>query len=237
MVEAMRLASGFLVWVIALMVLGVVIFQAIKFILLAKDASKEIGMTKGEVNSAIKTGAISAIGPSFAIIIVALSLIPFLGEPLTLMRIGIIGSAPIESVGASLGANAYGAELGSTSFNTQAFTAVVWTLCLGGVGWLLFVALATKSISKIEKKIINKNEKNKKLMMVIATAAMVAAFGNLASAEMVKGFEYIVAVLTASITMFVLTALADKLQKNWIREWSLGLSILASLVVGYFIII
>ncbi|MDQ0256397.1 hypothetical protein J2S74_003817 [Evansella vedderi] len=236
MEEAMRLASGILVWMIALMVLAVVIFQAIKFILLAKDAGKEIGMAKHEINSALKTGAITAIGPSFAIIIVALSLIPFLGEALTLMRIGIIGSAPIESVGASLGANAYGTELGSAGFNTQAFTAVVWTLCLGGAGWLLFVALATKSMNKLEKKVINKNEKNKKIMMVVATAAMVAAFGNLASAEMVKGMEYIVAVLVASVSMFILTALADKLQRNWIREWSLGLSILVSLVVGYFII-
>ncbi|MCQ6277620.1 DUF5058 family protein, partial [Bacillus sp. V3B] len=78
MEEAMRLASSPLVWTVSVLILGVVIFQAIKFILLAKKTSKEIGMTNDEVNSALKTGAIAAIGPSFAIIIVALSLIPFL---------------------------------------------------------------------------------------------------------------------------------------------------------------
>jgi hypothetical protein len=236
MEEAMKLASSPLVWIISILILGLVIFQAVKFILLAKQTSKEIGMTDTEVNSALKTGAIAAIGPSFAIIIVALSLIPFIGEPLTLMRIGIIGSAPIESVGASLGANAYGTELGAAGFNVQAFTAVVWPLCIGGIGWLVFVALATKSMDKIEKKVVNKNEKSKKLMGIITTASIVAAFGNLASAEMVKGSIYIVAVLTASLTMVILTKLANKPRLGWLREWSLGLAILVSLIVGYFII-
>ncbi|MCQ6277612.1 DUF5058 family protein, partial [Bacillus sp. V3B] len=68
------------------------------------------------------------------------------------------------------------------------------------------------------------------------TAAIVAAFGNLASAEMVKGLEYIIAVFTASITMVILTTLANKLHMRWLSEWSLGIAILSSLVVGYFII-
>ncbi|WP_156289358.1 DUF5058 family protein [Oceanobacillus salinisoli] len=237
MEEAMKLAGSQIVWGIALLILAVVIFQAIKFILLAKKTSKEIGMTNKEVNSALKTGAIAAIGPSFAIIIVAVSLVPFIGEALTLMRIGIIGSAPIESTGASLSANAYGTELGSAGFTAQAFTAVVWTLCIGGIGWLVFVALATKSMDNIQKKIVNRNEKSKQIMGVITTAAIVAAFGNLASAEMVKGFEYIVAALTASITMIAVTALANKSPRmGWLREWSLGIAILVSLVIGYFTI-
>ncbi|UOQ94651.1 DUF5058 family protein [Halobacillus shinanisalinarum] len=234
MEEVMRLANSGIVWIIATLVLAIVVFQAIKFIMLAAKTSKEIGMSTEEVHSALKTGAIAAIGPSFAIIIVAISLIPLLGDPLTLMRIGIIGSAPIESVGASLGADAYGTGLGSSDFNYQAFTTVAWTLCLGGVGWLVFTALATKSMSKVEKKVTNKSEKSKKTMMVVTTAAMVAAFGNLASAEMIKGFAYILVVITASITMIISTSLANKHQLNWLREWSLGFSIIAGLFVGYF---
>ncbi len=228
----MELANSSIVWIFAVLVLFIVIFQAIKFIALATKAGKEIGMTTVEVKSALKTGSIAAIGPSFAIVIVAISLIPFLGDPLTLLRIGVIGSAPIESVGASLGANAYGTELGSSDFNVQAFTTVVWTLCLGGVGWLVFTALATRSMSKVEKKVTNKNNKSKKIMTIVTTAAMVAAFGNLASAEMVKGFEYILVVITASLTMIILTTLSNKHKINWLREWSLGISILASLFVG-----
>lgn len=236
MEKVLDLANGSVVWLFAALIMFIVIFQGIKFIHLATKASKEEGMSKKEVNSALKTGAIAAIGPSFGIVIVAISLIAFLGDPLTLMRIGIIGSAPIESVGASLGAEAYGADLGGSGYNLEAFTTVVWTLSFGGVGWLVFTALATKSLSRTEKKITSKSEKSKKIMGIVTTAAMVAAFGNLASGEMIKGFSYIIVVIVSALIMLICISLADKRQMNWLREWSLGFSILISLVVGYFII-
>ncbi|MFC3040745.1 DUF5058 family protein [Virgibacillus xinjiangensis] len=236
MQQAMELANSSLIWVIASIVIGIVIFQSIKFIQLAAKASRDAGMSKQEVNSALKTGAIAAIGPSFAIVIVAISLIAFLGDPLTLMRIGVIGSAPIESVGASFGAEAAGASLGGENFSQTVFTAVVWTLCLGGMGWLLFTALATKSLGKLEKKLTSKGEKSKKTMSIFATAAMVAAFGNLASAEMIKGLAPVIVVIAASATMVIVSKISDKHQIKWLREWSLGLSILISLCIGYFVI-
>lgn len=235
MKNALELANSPIIWIFAAIIIIIVIFQGFKFIQLAKQASKDVGMTKKEVNSALKTGAIAAIGPSIAIVIVAISLIAFLGDPLTLIRIGIIGSAPVESVGATMGANAYGTELGGAGYNAKAFTAVVWTLCLGGVGWLIFTALSTKSMSKIEKKITHKSAKSKQTMTIVTTAAMVAAFGNLASAEMIKGVAYVVVAIAAAVTMVLLTYLADRLNLKWLREWSLGLSIFVSLVIGYFI--
>ncbi|WP_059104395.1 DUF5058 family protein [Shouchella shacheensis] len=236
MQQAMELANGNILWIFASLVIGIVIFQSIKFIQLSVKASGDAGMTKTEVNSALKTGAIAAIGPSFAIVIVAISLIAFLGDPLTLMRIGVIGSAPIESVGASFGAEAAGSSLGGENFSQTVFTAIVWTLCLGGMGWLLFTALATKSLGRIEKKLTSKGPKSKQMMSMVATAAMVAAFGNLASAEMIKGLAFVVVALTASATMVIASKMADKHQILWLREWSLGLAILVSLCVGYFVI-
>lgn len=236
MSDTMNLANSFPIWIFATIIIGIVIFQSIKFIQLAVKASKNVGMTQKEVKGAIKTGAIAAIGPSVAIVIVAISLIAFLGDPLTLIRIGIIGSAPIESVGATFGAQAYGAELGGTGYNREAFTTVAWVLCLGGIGWLVFTALATKSLSKVETKLTNKSKRSKQIMGIVTTAAMVAAFGNLASAEMIKGLAPIVVVIAASAAMIGLTKLADKFKLNWLREWTLGISILFSLLIGYFVV-
>ena len=236
MKNVMELANSPIIWIFAAVIMAIVIFQGIKFIQLAIRTSEDVGMSKKEVNSALKTGAIAAIGPSFAIVIVAISLIAFLGDPLTLIRIGIIGSAPVESVGASLAASAHGTELGGAGYNAQVFTTVVWTLCLGGVGWLIFTALATKSMSKIERKATNKSLKSKQTMAVITTAAMVGAFGNLTSAEMIKGLPYIIVAVVSGLTMVLASALANKHDLNWLREWSLGISILLSLCIGYFVI-
>lgn len=60
----MELVNSSIVSIIASIVIGIVIFQSIKLIQLAAKASEGAGMGKQEVNSALKTEAIAAIGPS-----------------------------------------------------------------------------------------------------------------------------------------------------------------------------
>jgi len=182
----------------------------------------------------LKTGAISAIGPSLGIMVIAISLITFLGDPLTLMRIGIIGSAPTEALGASVAANAYGVDLGSANFTAQALTTVVWTLCLGGAGGLFVVAVFTKSFGKIEKKVAEKSKYGKG-MILITTAALIGAFSFFVSGEMVKGHVHTVVAIGAGISMMVIMKYAHSHHITWLKEWSLGLSILAGLLVGFLV--
>ncbi|MCZ2258523.1 DUF5058 family protein [Sporosarcina sp. G11-34] len=235
MAQVMQTANSFPLWIIAALVISVVVFQAIVFIRLASRTASSVGMTTLEVRSAIRTGAISSLGPSFAIVIVAISLMTLIGDPVTLIRIGIIGSAPIETVGASIGAQAAGSELGSTGFTEKAFTNAVWVMCLGGMGWLLFTALFTKSLGKIQSKIASKGNKSVLLMKSISTAAMIGAFSYLGSGEMVKGLNESIVLVAAFLVMPIILWASTKLKKSWIREWSLGLVIIVGISVGYFI--
>ncbi|SEN03061.1 protein of unknown function [Mesobacillus persicus] len=239
MEAAMKLANSPGVYIFAFLVVMVVIFQGLTFIRLAKKTSKSVGMTKSEVKSALKVGAINAIGPSLGIMIIAVSLITLLGNPLTLMRIGIIGSAPIESMGAAVGANAFGTELGASNFSEKAFVTVVWVLCLGGAGWLVVTALFTKSFGKLEKKVAGSSKrKGTPVMAIVSTAAMIGIFANLSFGEMVKGLDSTLIVAVSVVTMVVVTLIANsKKGLNWLNEWSLGISILVSLAVGYFTLI
>ncbi|ADU29541.1 DUF5058 family protein [Evansella cellulosilytica] len=232
MIEVMEIANSGVIWFFALLIISIVIIQALLFIKLAAHASSSINMSSVEVKSAIKTGAISAIGPSLAIMVIAVSLITILGDPLTLMRIGIIGSAPIEALGASIGADAYGTELGSSSFTAQALTTVVWTLCLGGAGGLLVVAIFTKSFGKIEKRVTSKS-KNGNGMIVLTTAALIGAFSFFVSGEMVKSNVHTFVAIGAGLSMVGMLQIANKRNLVWLKEWSLGIAILAGLFVGY----
>ncbi|WP_026674076.1 DUF5058 family protein [Alkalihalobacterium bogoriense] len=231
MKEVMEIANSEVIWIFAFFIIGIVVLQGILFIRLATKASSTVGMTSSDVRSALKTGAISAIGPSLGIMVIAISLITLLGDPLTLMRIGIIGSAPVEALGASIGADAYGIELGSPQFTPQAFTAVVWTLCLGGAGGLLVVALFTKSFGKIEKKVAGKS-KDGKGMVLITTAALIAAFSFFVSGEMLKSHIHTLVAIGSCCAMVAILHIANTKRLNWLKEWSLGLSILAGLLVG-----
>jgi Domain of unknown function (DUF5058) len=236
MERVLELATSYPIWMIAMLIIGIVIFQAVIFIRLATKTSESVGLDQTEVKSALRVGAVAAIGPAMGSMIIAISLITFLGEPLTLMRSAVIGSSAIEAMGANLAAQAYGTELGSAGFNEQAFTTIVWTLCLGGLGWLLFVVFFIKPLSKAERKVSTNSSSNKgNLIAIISSAAMLGVFGNFVIGEVLKGFTTTIVIFASAVTMFILFFLSNKLKMNWIKEWSLGLSILVSLAVSYFI--
>ncbi|MGO4886621.1 DUF5058 family protein [Anaerobacillus sp. MEB173] len=229
--EVMSVANSTPLWIMAFIFVAIVVFQAIIFIKIAKESAPGVGMTETEVKTAIRTGFISSIGPSFGIAIVLVSLIALIGSPLTLMRIGIIGSAATESSAAVIGANAFGTELNAPDFSLEAFSAVLWTMSLGGMGWLIFTALFTRQLGKTQKKI---EKKNSKVMAIISLAAMLGAFAYLASAQMVNSFNHTVAGVVAIFAMIIIMKVADNKDIGWLKEWALGIAMVIGMASGYF---
>lgn len=231
----LEFANTPIVWIFASSIIALVIFQAIKFLQLSKSAAKVEGFTDKEIKTAIKTGLITAIGPSVGIIIVAVSLISLIGNPLTMMRIGVIGSAPIELMGAQLSAESASAELAGTGFTPEIFNLVVWTLCIGGAGWMIVTFFATPYLSKVQEK-VSATRSGNVILGIIATGALIAVFGALTTAEMIKGSTHIFTAVVAIITSSLITIIAKQTNKSWLKEWSLGISILVSLIAVYFIL-
>lgn len=231
----MEFANHPVIWIFASAIIVLVIFQAFKFLSMSRKRAKEVGLTDEEIKSSIKTGAITAIGPSIGIIIVAVSLISLIGNPLTLMRIGVIGSAPIESVGAQLSAEAANVQLGGAEFTPEVFSLIVWVLCIGGAGWMIFTVIATPSLDKIQTTLSEK-PKGKHILGIVASGAMIAIFGSLLSSEFLNGIPYIITGVVAMVVSYVINLIANKKGINWLKEWSLGFSILISLIAVYFIV-
>ena len=159
------------------------------------------------------------------------------GGPVTLMRVGVIGSAVFEFVAADQGARAMGAELGTDSYTLQAFTASVWVMTLGGMGWLLTTFFMTKSLDRAQDRMAVSNPT---LIRAIGTATPIAIFFLLgANAAVDKTWltnitiaaDDLAAVATAAIAMVVLNA-AGK-HRAWLREWSVGFALIAGLIAGY----
>ena len=231
----MELANSPVVWLFASAIIVLVILQAVKFLTMSRKAAGEVGLSRKDTNRAIKTGIITAIGPSVGIIIVAVSLISLIGNPLTMMRIGVIGSAPIESMGAQLSAETAGVSLSGEGLSPEVFNLIVWTLCIGGAGWMLFCFVATSSLSKIQTK-LTETSKGEYLLGMIASGAMIAVFGSLIGGEMLKGSPYIFTGVVAIFSSLIINYISDKKEIKWLKEWSLGFSILISLTAVYFFI-
>jgi hypothetical protein len=74
-------------------------------------------------------------------------------------------------------------------------------------------------------------------MSIVSTAAMLAVFSNFASGEILKGFDTAMVIIASALTMIAVSLIASRKEKfQWLNEWSLGLSIIVSLTVGYFIL-
>ena len=62
-VNYLELANSPLMWVGAAIAVGIVVFQSVLFFRKSLKAAKEIGIEQEKINMAIKSSAISSIGP------------------------------------------------------------------------------------------------------------------------------------------------------------------------------
>lgn len=228
--DILEIANSTVFWIFAFIIVAIVAFQAIIFLWIARRSAGEAGMDSTEVKTAIRSGFISSIGPSFGIAIVLISLIALIGSPITLMRIGIIGSAATESSAASIGASAFGVELGADAFPIEALAAVMWTMFLGGTGWLIFTMVFTKSMGRTQEKI---QKHNPKIMAGVALAAMLGAFAYLASQQMINSLNHTIAGVVSVTAMIIMMKYADHRNLSWLKEWALGFALLIGMTTGY----
>ncbi len=145
-VNYLELANSPLMWLGAAIAVGIVVFQSVLFLRKSVKAADEMGITKEQVNIAIKSSAISSIGPSIVILVTMISLIVSMGAPVSWMRLSFIGSVNYEAMAAGFGAQAMG-----TTFEVApiAFACGVWVMICGSLGWLIFTLIFTDKMDKV----------------------------------------------------------------------------------------
>lgn len=240
MEQVFTVANGAVLWLLAIIIISVVVVQATLYLRMTLNFSAKYNiLTADERRIVYKTAAINSIGPAIAIFFVAVSLVTMVGGPVTLMRIEVIGSAIFEFVAADLGAKAAGAQLGTESYDLRAFTTSVWVMTLGGMGWLVTTLVMTRTLDKAQDKM---SVSNPALIRAIGSATPVAIFFTLAAnaaisknwlSNIAVAYDELAAIVVSAVCMIVLTK-AGK-HRTWLREWSVGFSLVAGLLVGYIV--
>ena len=215
-VNYLELANSPLMWVSAAIAVGIVVFQSVLFFRKSLKAAKEIGIEQEKINMAIKSSAISSIGPSIVILVTMISLIVSMGAP-------------------GFGAQAMGATL--ENLTPVAFACGVWTMICGSLGWLIFTLLFTDKMDKVNH-LMSKG--NSKMVPIISAGAMLGAFANLASGNFFNeknqfafGGAPAIATIVGCILMMILTKLAKEKNIGWLREWAFAISMFSGMLIGY----
>jgi len=228
--EVMNIANVPFLWLCALAVFVVIFIQSIIYIRAARKAAPAADMTNRELNQSLRAGAVASIGPSLAVVLVALALLTLFGTPAVLLRIGLIGSAATETASATMAAQTMGSALGDENYTAQVFAIAFIAMSISGGMWLIATLLMTPLLKRGSKKL---SQVNPTVMTIIPGAALLGAFSMLTVTELPKSSVHLVTILASATTMTTLLWLAKVLNAAWLKEWAFGIAIFIGLVVAY----
>lgn len=240
----MKIANSIPMWIACGIPVILVIAQALIFAKKSYSAGKKIGLTEKQMKNAIKSSAITSIGPSIVILSGMLSLLITVGGPMAWMRLSLIGSVMFESIAAGLGTSAVGVQLGTDTLTPEALGMAVWTMILCSIGWALFATFSANKMDKIEKKV---SRGNTGTLTTIASCAIIGVFSAMCASHLSKPFysmmmkadqitmsgawKNALACVLGAVIMFVLTKVANKKEIGWLKEWSLTITILGAMII------
>ncbi|AGB40025.1 DUF5058 family protein [Natronococcus occultus] len=225
----MDVANSPWLWISVVPVVMMVLIQAGLFLRRSWKNGKEMGLSDEQLTTGLKTGVISAIGPAIAVLAAMLALIATVGGPVAWMRLTVIGSLAFELPAAELGVSQLGYGFGDEGITETAFATAVWTMTLGGIGWLLVAALGTPHMEKARQKVVGGRDT---LLPIVTAGAMLGAFAYFVSGEITAGAPETASVAMGGLVMSSLLAIADEKEIQWIREWALGIAMAVGLLVG-----
>ncbi len=227
--DYLKIANEPGLWLACSFIILVVIFQALVFMKKAWKSGEEMGLAKEQMKAAIRSGAITTIGPAIAIVIALVSLMAVLGGPFAWMRLSVIGSVPFELMAAETGAEVVGASMGD-GYTAEAFGGSVWACTLGALGWLIFCILFADKFDVIRKKAVRGNDA---MLPILSVAAMIGAFAYFGAPYLTNnGPAGTVSYLTGAAVMLILHFVAKGLKAHWLNEWALGIAMVCGMATA-----
>ena len=229
----LSIANSSLLFIMVAAVIAVVFIQSVVFFVIAWKRGVSLGMDRKKMMDAVKSSAIFSVVPSLPIVIALTAMVPVLGLPFPWLRLGVIGSAPYELVAANIGAQAMGVQsLGQGGFTDQVFVNVMWIMTLG-ILWspVLFLLFA----KRLQKGMNNMKKNDSKWLEIMISALFFGMLSVFIGQPVVSGGVQLATVLTSAAIMFLLTMLIRKFQIDWLSNFSLSISMIASmgLAVAY----
>ena len=215
-------------WLACCPIIAVMLVQVFIFMKKAWDIGPKIGVSKEQMLRGLRSGAITSIGPAFAILVALVGLIATVGSAIAWMRLSVIGAIMFEGLAASNAMTELGEVMGDGKFTLTVLACIVWVMGLGSSGWLIVTGLFTHKLEKARMALVGGKES---LLPIFTICAILGAFGYNVARYTVVLSRSSVAALAAAICMIALSHLAKSTNKKWIGEWSLGIA----MVTGMFI--
>lgn len=227
-----QVANNKVFFICGAILISFIILQSLLFINLAYKEGLKAGLSKNKMLKAFRTGAITAIVPTLAIIVALITMVPVLGIPIPWIRLSIIGSAPYELMAAGIGAKAMGVDsLGGAGYTEQVFASSVWIMCVGSIWAIMIVTLFLKKIKTKYSKTVGSDPKWRAILM---NAAFLGVFSIFIADPVTKGGLPLVTLLCGAGIMTLFAIFISRFKQNWLKEFALAFSMIGAMMCTIF---
>lgn len=219
------------IWIFAVIVIAFVVLQSMLFLRLALKFNKKVkAVTDEEIKLSFKTGAISAIGPAFSSVTIALSLIVMVGGATAFMRCGVIGSPAWELYMAQICSTAVGVTFGSEEFTESVFTLCLFGMTLASAGYAINTIISLKPLDNVVVKEQSK-EKKRSFIPYLSNAAMMGIMGY-SIIGYLSSLASICALVAAALTSIVIGKIVKATGNKTLAGFNMAICMIAAMFVG-----
>lgn len=229
--EAMNLEqlNSVIMWVGCSLPVVFLLFLAGRMWKKTYKTGKEIGLEDKQLKAAVKTSAITAIGPSIACLAGMFAVMAIMGGPVAFMRLSFVGNSMFELMAAGFGAAATGVQTGVDQMTEDAFMAALLVMILGSIPWVLFGTFASDKMDKIQTKIVKKA--GRAILPVISTGALLGALGANNATYLTALDKTTISCLLGAGIMAVVCVIAKKKDIKWLSQWNLTIAIFPAMII------
>lgn len=221
-------ANSPLLYVLAVIIIAFVLFQAILFIRKAWKEAKRIGIDTKKLRKAVTSSAIFSVVPSLPIIISLFAMVPLLGIPLPWIRLSVVGSASYELVAAESASKGlgYATITEAASGGAAAFAAFAIVMTVGIIWGLTFSTFYQKKLQNTMSNMRKKDTTWVAIMVDCLFVGLAAAFGGQLIAT---GGVTLFTLLTSILLMAAFTMLAKLPRMKWLESFAMSLAMVGSM--------
>jgi hypothetical protein len=221
-----------IMWIVVIPGISIVVIQAIVFGRKAYAAGLEIGLTKEQLKSSIRSSAIASIGPAVVVLTGMIALLAMVGGAMAWQRGSVIGNVVFEMLAFNFGVEATATPAGVEGITMNAAINGLWVMVLGATPWILVSVLFTDKMDLLQNKVSGGDPTK---MRIIGTSAMVSGMATLASGHVVVDVtsNNAVAVYVGTAVMIVICIINSRREKpiKWLTEWALAICLLLGVLV------
>ena len=210
-------------WICAAFMIAIILIQAVLYLKLSRKEATTLGLPAEQQKEAMRSAAVTAVGPALALSIMLITLMTTLGGPTAWMRMNDVGSGRSELAIASMVSDMVTAAEGTPEWDLQNFSYAVWAQGIDVAGWLVGAMVTIALGGKLTRTL---NEKfDAKWVKLLMAGCLVSLFTYLLlNTVYPKTSPYIAAAVFGAITMFVMNKVFRKNKR--LQELSLGIAII-----------